>query len=204
MIQAGDYALSEGRLIRTSSNLPLHPNFHVIFETILQLQPRSVLEVGCGGGDNLHNLQVLQPSLDVRGIDVSLEQLQFLYKRHPSLAELVSVCDVTCSVAQVAPADLVFTNAVLMHIGLSGNRWDRAVRNLFRLAQHHIVLVEHWTKHEYVTLLKSLTPGKDIPWPALQIYTRAASRREHPRVLVASHHSLPYEPLHSSAQLFPR
>lgn len=203
VIQPDDYAFSEGRLVQTSSKLPLHPNVHAIFETILQLRPESVLEVGCGGGDNLHNLRTLQPSLDMRGIDVSTGQLQLLYKRHPALVELVIICDVTGSVEQAAPADLVFTNAVLMHIGAGGGRWECAVRNLFRLARHHVLLVEHWTKHEYVMLLKSLVPGKDIPWPALYLYSRASHSQEYPRVLVASRHPLPYEPLHSSDRLFP-
>ncbi len=200
-IEPGDYAFSDGRLIQRSSKLPLHPKVHTIYETILLLEAKSVLEVGCGGGDNLHNLQTLQPSLALRGIDVSAEQIELLKRRHPHLNGLVGFCDITNSVGHVPPADLVFTNAVLMHIGTKGGRWENAVRNLFRLAQHYIVLVEHWTKHEYVEPLKRLTPGQDIPWPALYLYTRASARRRHPKVLVASRYPLLYEPLYNSAQL---
>jgi len=203
-IRPGDYVFSDGRLAKLSSILPIHPNVHAIYETILQLHPTSVLELGCGGGDNLHNLQTLQPSLDLRGIDVSAEQLQLLKKRHPDLAHLVSVCDATGRVDQITPADVVYTNAVLMHIGTGGGRWENAVKNLFRLGRHHVVLMEHWTKHEYVELLKCLVPGIDIPWSALHLYTRASTGCEYPKVLVASSHVLPYEPLHATAQLIPQ
>jgi hypothetical protein len=104
----------------------------------------------------------------------------------------------------LTPADVVFTNAVLMHIGTGGGRWESAVKNLFRLGCRHVVLMEHWTKHEYVELLKRLVPGIDIPWSALHLYTRASTGCEYPKVLVASCHVLPYEPLHSTAQLISR
>jgi SAM-dependent methyltransferase len=201
VIGPGDYTYSNSKLMLASGVPPLHPNIHIILETILQLQPGSVLEIGCGGGDHLHNLRVLQPSMDVRGVDVSLQQLEFLCNRHPELASVVAVCDITEPVEHVAPADLVYTNAVLMHISPAGGRWERAIRNLFRLARHYIVLTEHWTKHEYVDFMKHLAPGRDIPWPALHLFHRSSAADGFPGALVASHRPLPYAPLLSSSQL---
>lgn len=201
VIRPGDYSYSRDRLVRVSDIPPLHPNVHIIFETILQLKATSILEVGCGGGDHLHNLRILQPLIDARGIDISTQQLELLRRRHPELAYAATICDVTGPVDRIASADLVYTNAVLMHISSTGERWQRAVKNLFRLARHHVLLVEDWTKHEYVDYMKQLTPGKDIPWPALYLYRRPSATPGFPWVLVASHHALPYDPLESSSQL---
>ena len=201
IIGPGDYAFSDGRLAHVSSSLPLHPYIHVIFETILQLQPASVLEVGCGGGDHLHNLRVLQPALELRGADLSPQQIEFLRERHPELAAAVGICDITQPVDHLAPADLVYTNAVLMHIGVKEGRWERALKNLFSLARRHVLLAEDWNKHDYVALLKNLAPGKDIPWPTLHLYSRPSPASGLRRLLVASLHPLPYDPVASASDL---
>jgi len=196
-----DYKFEGGGLLHKSSQLPLHPNVHTIYETILQLQPKSVLEVGCGGGDNLSNIHTLEPSLHLRGVDISPEQLNLLTRRHPRFAGMVEPCDITQPVSHITPADLVFTQAVLMHIGINNGRWERGIKNLFHLANCQIVLMEYWPKHDYFALLSRLTPGADIPWPSLHLYARPSAGRRSPTVLIASRHQLPYEPLQNSEQL---
>ena len=200
-IERGDYSFENGRLYHRSSCLPIHPNAHVLYETILQLQPQSALEVGCGGGDNLANLSTLEPSLHLRGIDISPEQLNLLTQRHPRFTGLVEVGDITQAISHIPPAGLVFTQAVLMHIGTSHGRWERGIKNLFHLANHHIVLMEHWTKHDYFSLLRKFTPGIDIPWPTLHLYVRSSDGRRSPTVLIASRNQLPFEPLQHPEQL---
>lgn len=200
-IEPGDYTFENGRLYHRSPCLPIHPNAHVLYETILQLQPRSALEIGCGGGDNLANLHTLEPSLQLRGVDISPDQLNLLTQRHPRFAGLVEVGNITQAISHILPADLVFTQAVLMHIGMSHGRWERGIKNLFHLASHHIVLMEHWTKHDYLALLRRLTPGLDIPWPTLHLYAKSSEGRPSPTVLIASRDPLPYEPLQRSEQL---
>jgi SAM-dependent methyltransferase len=196
-----DYKFEGGRLIHKSSRLPIHPNAHVIYETILNLEPKSVLEVGCGGGDNLSNLRTLAPLLDLRGVDISPEQLNLLTHRHPGFAGSVELCDITKTVSHITSADLVFTQAVLMHIGMANGRWERGIKNLFHLANDHIVLMEHWSKHEYFTLFSRLAPGVDIPWSSLHLFVRSSADRHAPSVLIASRYRLPFDPLRHPDQL---
>jgi SAM-dependent methyltransferase len=200
-IEPGDYKFEGGRLHHKSSRLPIHPNAHTIYETILQLRPKSILEIGCGGGDNLSNLHTLEPSLHLRGIDISPEQLNLLTQRHPRFTGMVEPCDITQPVSHIAPADLLFTQAVLMHIGINDGRWERGIKNLFHLANHQIVLMEHWSKHDYFSLFRRLRPGTDIPWPSLHLYAKSSEGRRSPTVLIASRHQLSYEPLQNPEQL---
>ncbi len=57
----------------------------MLYETILQLRPKSTCEFGCGGGDHLKNLRTVAPDIDVHGMDRSRGQLGILRRRHPNL-----------------------------------------------------------------------------------------------------------------------
>ncbi len=94
-LKPGDYIFAEGCLTQQSSALPLHPNHRLLYETLLQLKPRSVMEMGCGAGDHLSNMSLLTPGLVVYGVDRSEEQLQFLRRRSPALTPVVTEADIT-------------------------------------------------------------------------------------------------------------
>ena len=67
----------------TAGDPPLHENALAIFELIGQLQPKSVHEAGCGGGDHLGNGATLFPDIIFTGGDRSKTQLELLKNRHP-------------------------------------------------------------------------------------------------------------------------
>ena len=115
-LNPGDFNVVEGRIHLKKSLLPLHANHRCLYEGILALEPKTVLEVGCGGGDHMHNLRTLMPELTVRGIDRSSQQLDLLKKRSPHLADYVSIASITGDCPEVEGADVVYTQAVIMHI----------------------------------------------------------------------------------------
>ena len=145
----------------------------------MALRPSSVLEAGCGGGDHLHNLSLLMPGTQIRGIDRSDGQLGVLRRRNPEFASRVSVVDLTLPhPTEVPQADIVFAQAVLMHIQ-TGNGHRVALWNLFDLAERQVVMVEN-----LISEIRDLWSRRILPWSTLHLY--ATDPEASPRFLVAS------------------
>lgn len=179
----GEWEIHDGAIVLTSG-LPLHPNHRALYETILGLRPLSVLEAGCGGGDHLHNLSLLLPGADIRGIDRSLGQLGVLRHRNPAFADKASVVDLTLPHPTDVPrADVVYVQAVLMHIQ-TGNGHRVALWNLFDLARHQVVLMENLERHDLVADIRDLWARRILPWETLHLYQ--ADESAGPPVVVAS------------------
>jgi len=192
----GAYRFDDGTLRHSGAGLPLHPNHRLLYETLLLLRPGSVFEVGCGGGDHLHNLHVLEPSIELHGGDRSPEQLALLRRRSPDLPADVRILDVTLPHSSHLPVvDVAYTQAVLMHIQ-TGNGHLVGLANLFRLARRQVVVMENWTRHAFPADARRLHRDGMIPWPELHAYVRRSPELDHrPHLLVLSAVELPLEPL---------
>jgi hypothetical protein len=191
VLAGGDYVYTEGRLKRGYSRLPLHPNHALLYETILQLAPHSVIEFGCGGGDHLHNLNVLQPDLRLHGVDRSAGQIGFLKERHPGMNARVREIDITLPFPDgVEKMDLAYTQAVIMHIH-AGNGRLAALSNLFRVARRQVVLMENWRSHDFLADIRRLHVQGMIRWPRVLLYFREAADGQGVRILVGSAEELP-------------
>ena len=187
----GDYSYGSGRLRRENARLPLHPNHELLYETILRLEPDSVFEFGCGGGDHLHNLRVLKPGLQLHGVDRSASQLRLLEERHPRLNAQLREADVTVPFPDsVEHVDLAYTQAVIMHIH-AGERHLTALSNLFRVARNQVVLMENWHRHNFAADIRHLHQQGRIPWHRVLLYFRESSDDRGVRILVASSKELP-------------
>lgn len=191
----GDYAFSDGVLSLQRNVLPLHPNHRLLYETILHLNPRSVLEVGCGGGDHLFNLSVLAPKMDLFGRDLSAQQLSFLRERHPELKADIGQLDITLPYSSRWPVvDLSFTQAVIMHIH-EGNGYCEALSNLFKTTTRYVVLMENWKRHNYLDSIRQIYDKKMIPWSNIFFSYRISPELNKPHLMVVSSVKLVFEPL---------
>ena len=194
-LSPGDYIFSNGRLTLQREIFPLHPNHRLLYETILQLQAKSIMEVGCGGGDHLFNLMIVSPQTQLHGCDRSKEMLALARGRSPDLRADMQVLGITLANHTLLPSvDVCFTQAVIMHIK-GGGRHLVALTNLFRIATRQVVLMENWTQHNFLSDIQMLYGREKIPWHDLFFYYRVSPELNRPHLMVVSAHPLHYPSL---------
>lgn len=197
----GDFVFSGNTLQQINQKIkPLHPNHHLLYETVLQLAPSNVLEIGCGGGDHLRNLHLLAPSIQLSGVDRSQEQLNTLHERHPDLVADLRIIDITEAASELPAADLIYSQTVLMHISETQGRLLNALRAALKSARRQIVMVEDWTEHDFLAHVRAAISG-DPAWADAAIYW--TSRPAHPdvRAMVVSKTPLAYPVLRNYDEL---
>ncbi len=199
--QAGDFEFSE-HVIKKNNPLvqDLHPNHQLLYEIILNINPKSILEVGCGGGDHLRNLKFFNPEFNALGADRSEEQIRTLKQRHPTLNTSISLNDITIEHSALPRADLAYTQAVLMHISETNNRLRFALNNILQAANSHIVLLENWTQHNFLIELResiNQSPG----WENSEFYFVTSLGATNVRALILSKTELQFEKLLTYDQL---
>lgn len=198
-LQKGDFVLTDGSIALRDGLQPLHPNHSCLYETVGALKPATAIEVGCGGGDHLHNIGMIYPDIEIRGFDRSEGQLDFLRHRSPHLAPLVETRDITLPPSRNLPkADLVYSQAVIMHIQ-AGNSHLVALSGMFRMARRFVVLMENFKKHSFVEDIKRLHHEQMIDWDVVRFYFHRHGGK--PRILIVSQDELPLEELKEYSQL---
>ncbi len=158
-----DFEIVDGKL-KILCDPPLNNNHKLLYQIIYDLNPSSICEVGCGGGDHMYNLLKIMPNVNyIEGCDLLPKQLEFLSERNPELKDRIFINDIT---EHPTPSyELIYTQAVLMHIQ-KGNRHIDALRNLFLSSEKYIVLMENWTRHNFYESIKEISS----PWKELYIY----------------------------------
>ena len=148
----------------------LHENHLLILEAIGRLQPATVHEVGCGGGDHVAHADKLYPDIRVTGSDRGASQLDLAKRRHPELADKIGLQDITMPFSSKWPeAELVYSQAVLMHIHTAVSHFV-GLSNMTRMASKYVLLMENYQCHNFVADIKALWDGGHIPWESLYIH----------------------------------
>jgi SAM-dependent methyltransferase len=199
--QASDFEYFNGKIIKLNSKVkPLHPNHELLYEVISNLSPCSILEVGCGGGDHLRNMLFFNPKLNVHGVDRSDGQLATLRKRHPSLDAVVSVFDLINPDIALTSVDVVYSQAVLMHISETNNRFQIAINNMLKAAKSQVVLKENWEQHNFLHAMQDAVK-QNPAWQEFHLYFVKSQQEPEVRSLVLSKYMLPFESLQSYDEL---
>jgi trans-aconitate methyltransferase len=153
-----------------------------------------VLEIGCGWGDHLHNLHILSPKINLHGIDISEEQIRNLKKRHPKLIAKLSVIDITQPNCEIPKCDLVYSNAVLLHIK-DELKFISALTNFFKASNDVVILKENWESHNFFEDIKKLFEEKSIPWKKIFFYYAELNEKSNIKIMIASKSKLNFPDL---------
>ena len=191
IIRDENFRLHKGKLVKRDSEVKdLHPNHHVLYRAVLNLHPTTVLEVGCGGGDHLSNIKELSPGIKLYGVDRSPSQLKTFEDRHPDLSKIASVVDITERDCKLQKVDLIFTQAVLMHISEKDERFHNALENIFESAENFVVLVENWTQHNFLDEIRKIQ-SNNSGWKNSYLYFIQSDYNEFSSALIISKSELP-------------
>ncbi len=182
-----------------SQGKPIHPNQTLILETIGQLAPDSVHEVGCGGGDHIANAAALFPDIAITGGDRGHTQLELALGRHPQLAGRIGLQDITMPWSRHWPQpEMVYTQAVIMHIHTAVSHLV-ALANMVRMAREYVLLVENLQCHNFVQDITNLFEGGHLEWETLHIYRVESS--DGARAILLSRAALDRPVLRSDVQI---
>lgn len=196
-LRRDDYKFQNGFLIRENKNIkPLHPNHRFLYETIMQLNPNSIYEMGCGTGMHLHNMSILLSNARICGTDLLDIQLKYLNKQYPELINKTKQLDSTISSKNIPfkPCDVAFTQAVIMHIH-TGKSHLTALENLFKMSKKYVVLYESMKNHHFLNDIKLLQSAGKINWKKIYFYYRQNEYTNAPMGLICSNVPLNYPEL---------
>jgi len=201
IINKDNFSLINGIIsIKGPDHKPLLPSHRLLYETILELNPTEILEIGCGGGDHLANLKTLIPAVKVNGIELLEDQLDTLNSRHPGHSFNLNLADITSSKFIYPKTDLVFTHAVLMHITEKEERFDIALNNVLNTASRFVVLMENWTQHNFLAAVQEFLRN-NLEW---KVFFKASNHGEEARIVILSKIELSnYSPLSNYSDLSP-
>ena len=196
-LKQGDYRLTGNQLTQINTSIkPLDASPLFLYETILQLRPNSIFEMGCGTGIHIHNLHVLLPHARISGIDLAEQQLKELAQIHPDIAHLTSQSDATIPFTRkpFPPCELAFTQAVIMHIH-TDNLYLVALQNLFAMSTKYVIMMEGIRARNYKADIQKLFDQGKIAWKQIFFYYRINSETGQPNGIICSNTPLPYPEL---------
>jgi SAM-dependent methyltransferase len=183
----GEFAFENYEVKKVIASVkPLHSNHKLLYDIILKLNPLSVLEVGCGGGDHLNALEFFNPLIILNGIDRSERQLDFLRSRHPQLKATLKTCDISSVPYATEAFDLVYTQAVLMHISEKDKRFQTALKHVFLASRKYVVMMENWLQHDFEASVYDIINEKGSPWAGATVEFKQQDDDSNVRVMVVT------------------
>ena len=152
------------------STKKLHPNHQTLYEVIKALNPKSIIELGCGGGFHVSNLKKILPKSKIIGLDRSPDQVNFAKMNYPNFANFFLVKNFSSFFNKFEvlkyQSDIIYSQAVLMHIQKNTD-YESVIKNTLLLSKKYIVLVESWPRHDFV---EDYLRIKNFLYPSMNLF----------------------------------
>lgn len=161
-----------------------HPHRRLIIDRLKRINWGSILEVGCASGPNLHLISKEFPGLQLGGVDVSADAIQFARENLPKFTFL----DVTGAdkiFLSNKSVDVILTDMCLIYV--SPLKIKKVIKELKRIGRTNFIFVEFHSSsiikraalalggyyaHDFKKLLEdedfydiTLTKLKESDWP---------------------------------------
>lgn len=123
-------------------------------EQIVQLKPKSVLEIGCFGGYNLRQIHKLDSAIELSGFDINSNALEYAKNKLPILNTIHGSIYELDKYFHENQFDIIFTAGVLIHIPCFTDKIDTTnilsiANNLKKISKQFIFHAEHHDKNYY-------------------------------------------------------
>jgi len=141
---SGDWDEKDEDWVKGYWNSIDHPHREYLIQVIADLNPSSVLEVGCNCGPNLRMLAERLPGSQLFGIDINQESIE----KGNEWMKAEGIANVHLEVGKADDLsrypyslfDVVFTDAVLIYIG--PDKIEEVLQGLVRVAGKSVLLLE--------------------------------------------------------------
>lgn len=127
-------------LRKKETNTTREPTRLVLAEKIAEAKPQTVLEIGCGYGQNILLISEKLPQTEIHGLDSNRTAIKYAKKKSPRAKLQAAKAEECLKDYPDKSMDVTFTNAVLMYI--SPKEIAAVIREIIRITRKKIVLVE--------------------------------------------------------------
>lgn len=142
----------------------LHNNWKEVYHNAFQLNPKSVFEVGVGGGYQIKNIKKILPETEVFACDITtgqIEKARVFSELSEEQMKNIRLLDFTTWFPVDRQYEFVFSHAVIMHQGTANA--IAMLRNMARISSKYILLVEGVNNHDqWYEMVKAVLPDWDF------------------------------------------
>lgn len=147
-----EWRLVNGKLFLRADSKPVHPVQVCLSEIVVNLQPKSIAEIGMGGGRYLAGFRhLLGDAVQLLGFDLSQAQMVLFRELYPSVASTVQTAELDITKQPIAwgeRPELVLASTVFMHIQRAP-AYEEGLKNFIASTTKWAVLMDNYTRHDY-------------------------------------------------------